>query len=151
MSYLWVDIIEQAVNDTLAVEAVDMHCVVNVLMTDDEGISEYNQKYRDIDKATDVLSFPMQTFQQEGWSGICEPELDEDTGDIPLGDIVISIQSVERQAKEYNNQIEYELAYLIIHSTLHLLGYDHSNDINENAMHKKNKKIIQCMGFGVND
>jgi len=144
-------IIEQAILETLTIEKVDILCVINVLITDDKGIKEYNREYRDIDKATDVLSFPMQTFKKAGWKGLTEPELDEDTGDLPLGDIVISLESSERQADEYGNKAAYELAYLTIHSTLHLLGYDHDNEINEKAMHKKNKRIIKEMSFGVND
>ena len=144
-------IISNAVTKTLCSEVVDAVCVVNVLITDDEGIREYNREYRKIDKATDVLSFPMQVFLQPGWGGLCEPEFDEDTGDLPLGDIVISLESVERQAAEYGNNIEYETAYLIIHSSLHLLGYDHDDEYNEKIMHDKNEAIIQEMGFKIND
>jgi len=149
--YLQACIIERAVNDTLASEAVDILCVVNVLLTDDEGIRMYNREFRKTDKATDVLSFPMQTFSYEGWNGLTDAEIDEDTGDLPLGDIILSMESLERQAEEYNNHIDYELAYLTIHSTLHLLGYDHTDGISEKTMHKKNKSIINDIGFGVND
>jgi len=147
----WFLIIEQAILKTLAIEAVDLLCVVNVLITDDNGISGYNKEFRKIDKATDVLSFPMQSFSKAGWEGLNEPEFDEDTGDLPLGDIIISMESAEKQAIENNNTVEYETAYLMIHSTLHLLGYDHYNEISEKQMHKKNKTIIKEMGFGVND
>jgi len=144
-------LISRAVVETLLSEAVDMVCVVNVLMTDDDGIREYNREYRDIDKATDVLSFPMQIFVQAGWEGLNEPEFDERTGDLPLGDIVISLETVKRQAAEYGNTIEYETVYLIIHSSLHLLGYDHSDKKSEKMMHDKNEQVIQEMGFKVND
>ena len=140
-------VVSNAIIKTLASEAVDIPCVVNVLITDDEGIREYNREYRTIDKATDVLSFPMQVFLQAGWKGLSGPELNEDTGDLPLGDIVISFESVERQAAEYGSTIEYEMAYLIIHSSLHLLGYDHDDEGNEKIMHGKAKKIIQEMDF----
>jgi len=136
-------IISKAVIGALVSEAVDKVCIVNVLVTDDEGIREYNREYRSIDKATDVLSFPMQTFLNAGWKGIGEPEFDEDTGDLLLGDIVISLESVERQAAEYGNTNEYEIAYLIIHSSLHLIGYEHDDDKNEKAMHGKSEQIIQ--------
>ena len=144
-------LISQAIIKTLHSEAVDMPCVVNVLITDDEGIREYNREYRKIDEATDVLSFPMQTFLQAGWNSLCEPEFDKDTGDMTLGDIVVSLESVERQAAEYGNTIEYETAYLIIHSSLHLLGYDHADETGEKLMHSINEKIIQEMGFNIND
>jgi len=87
----------------------------------------------------------MQEYYKTGWNGITNFEIDKDTGDLPLGDIVISSESVKRQAEEYGNTIEYETAYLIIHSTLHLLGYDHDNDINETIMHEKSKEIIQSI------
>ena len=138
-------LVSQAIVGALASEAVDMPCVVNVLITEDDGIREYNREYRKIDKATDVLSFPMQTFLQAGWNGLCEPEFDEDTGDLLLGDIVISLESVERQAAEYGNTIKHEMAYLIIHSSLHLLGYNHDDEVSEKVMHSKNEKIIQEM------
>ena len=144
-------IISNAIIETLRVEAVDVPCVVNVLITDDEGIRKYNHEYRKIDEATDVLSFPMQTFRQSGWSGLSEPEFDEDTGTLQLGDIVISLETVERQAAEYGNTIEYEMAYLIIHSSLHLIGYNHDDETGEKVMHSKNEKIIQEMGFNIND
>jgi len=145
------EIIKQAVAQTLQNEAVDMSCVVNILVTDDDQIRKYNRNYRGIDKATDVLSFPMQTFPQPGWSNSIDLEPDIDTGDIPLGDIIISAESVKRQADEYENTIEYETVYLIIHSTLHLLGYDHDTESNERKMHAKTDQIMQEMGFTIND
>jgi len=145
------DMIRQAIQATLQREAVDMLCVVNVLASNDEMIREYNREYRHIDKATDVLSFPMQTFLQAGWSGLIDKEVDEDTGDLPLGDIIFSIETAKKQAEEYGNSVEYEIAYLMIHSTLHLLGYDHKDENSEKVMHKKNKSIIQEMGFTNND
>ena len=132
---------------TLNYEGVDTLCVVNVLITDDSGIRKYNRDYRNIDNATDVLSFPMQVFEKAGWSSHSVLEFDEDTGELPLGDIVISAESVKRQAEEFENTIEYETAYLIIHSVLHLLGYDHFDQNSEKDMHTGTKKIINEMGF----
>ena len=140
---LSIEVIKQAVLATLWSEAVDVQCVVSVMVTDDEGFRGYNKKYRGIDKATDVLSFPMQVFDHSGWSGIVSLEIDEDTGKLPLGDIIISSESVRRQAEEYGNTVEYETAYLIIHSALHLLAYDHDNDSNEQAMHNRTKQILK--------
>ena len=140
-------VIKQAALASLFNEAVDIKCVVNVLITDDKGIRDFNRDYREIDSATDVLSFPMQTFQKAGWGGICDVEIDEDTGDLPLGDIIISMESVNRQANEYENSVEYETAYLIIHSTLHLLGYDHDSEDSEKKMHEKGKSIMKGLSF----
>ena len=138
-------LIEQAVFAALKNEAVDMACVVSVLITDDEGIRKFNLDYRGIDKATDVLSFPMQEFSQPGWENMGAPETDIDTGEVPLGDIIISTEAVQRQAGEYGNTFEQETAYLIIHSTLHLLGYDHADECSEKIMSGKNRQIMKEM------
>ena len=144
-------LVEHAICETLRYEAVDEICVINVLVTGDRGIRKYNRTYRDIDSATDVLSFPMQDFIHSGWDGLSETEIDKDTGYLPLGDIVISSESVRRQADEYGHSVEDEMAYLIIHSTLHLLGYDHDNEANEKVIHDKCKAIIRKIGLRTND
>ena len=140
-------LIEKAINKALESENADTLCVVNVLITNDETIRAYNRDYRGIDSATDVLSFPMQELSDAGWSALRKPEYDEDTGDLPLGDIVISTETVIPQAKQYGNTNEYETAYLIIHSTLHLIGYDHDFDDNEKIMHNKAKMILKKLGY----
>jgi len=140
-------LIRQAVVETLGNEGAQIPCVVNILITGDNGIRKFNFDFRDIDSATDVLSFPMQVFAHSGWNGLTDMELDEDTGELPLGDIIISMESVIRQAEENKNSIDYETAYLIIHSTLHLLGYDHDNEDNERVMHEKSKAVIQETGI----
>jgi len=140
-------VIESVCNTVLQNEYVDTLCVINVLFTDDSGIRKYNRDYRSIDKATDVLSFPMQTFIEAGWSSHGELEFDEDTGELPLGDIIISMETVKRQSEEYGNSVEHETAYMIIHSTLHLLGYDHDNEKNEKIMHSKAKEILEMLGY----
>jgi probable rRNA maturation factor len=106
-----------------------------VLITDDEGIRNYNYEYRGLDKPTDVLSFPMQTFRKAGWKGIYDPEFDESTGELLLGDIILSLETVKKHASEYGNTIEHETSYILIHSTLHLLGYNHIDENNEKIMH----------------
>lgn len=134
--------VDYAVIATLHSEGVDESCSVTVLITDDSKIHEYNLKYRDIDKATDVLSFPMQEFNGPGWENHGDLDYDENMSELPLGDIIISVESVKRQAAEYENTVGYETAYLMIHSTLHLLGYDHENEKNEKIMHDKIKAIV---------
>ena len=145
------ELIKKIVQRTLRCEKADTLCVINVLITNDKEIRTYNRKYRDKDIATDVLSFPMQEFTSAGWIGLTEPEPDIDTGYLPLGDIVISIESAKKQADLYDNSVEYETAYLIIHSTLHLIGYNHDNKENEKLMHGKTKEIIKETGLCIND
>jgi len=145
------DVVKRAVNETLRSEAVDIVCVINVLVTNDKGILKYNREFRNIDSKTDVLSFPMQEFKHAGFCGCIDLEIDEDTGFLPLGDIVVSSESVIKQAPLYENTVMQEMAYLLIHSTLHLLGYDHANKADELIMHKKNKAIMQEMELYIND
>ncbi|MDR2570747.1 MAG: rRNA maturation RNase YbeY [Oscillospiraceae bacterium] len=144
-----VDVIERAVLETLRFEVVDLSCVVNVLVTFDDGIRRFNLDFRELDSATDVLSFPMQEFSHSGWSGRVESDfdIDLDTGELPLGDIVISIETVKRQAEEYVNTFEYETAYMIVHSTLHLLGYDHDNEVDEEKMNSKKQQLMKELGY----
>jgi len=85
----------------------------------------------------------MQDFYGAGWESLVHPEPDKESGMLPLGDILISIETAKKQALEYGNTDDYEIAYLIIHTTLHLLGYDHDCEENEKMMHEKNKLIIQ--------
>jgi len=126
---------------------VDVPCVVNVQIADDESICTYNHDYRNINKPTDVLSFPMQVFDRAGWKDHGFLELDKDTGDLPLGDIIISAGSVHRQAKEHGITTEQETAYLIIHSTLHLLGYNHDSLGKKKTMRGREKLILNEMGY----
>lgn len=102
---------------------------INVLLTDNEGIHQYNKEYRGIDRETDVLSFPNLNFQQEAVFDIPEEEeadcFDPDTGELILGDIIISVDKVKEQAQNYGHSLKREFAFLVAHSMLHLCGYDH--------------------------
>jgi len=140
-------LIKQSIRTTLIIEEVDTPCAINVLITNDEGILKYNRKFRNIDKSTDVLSFPMQDFTNAGWCGNDVLEFDEDTGQLPLGDIIISTETVLKQANDYVNTVEKETSFLIIHSTLHLLGYDHNNRKNKHIMRVREKIILKEMGY----
>ena len=122
------NIIRKCILATLEQEKITAPCEINVLVTDDQGIRVINQASRDIDKATDVLSFPM--FQlipgqpPEDW----EEYLDPGTGLCPLGDMCISLERATAQAAEFGHTQRREVGYLTIHSMLHLLGYDHMDD-----------------------
>ncbi|MCL2627540.1 MAG: rRNA maturation RNase YbeY [Oscillospiraceae bacterium] len=140
-------LMKQAVLMTIKTEYVDMPCVVNILITDDDGIKTYNSKYRGINKATDVLSFPMQTFKEAGWRGVTDIDIDMDTQTVPLGDIIISMATIRRQARFYEHSIDHESVRMIIHSALHLLGYDHNNEENEKIMEEKEVALIELMGY----
>ena len=121
-------IIRRCVEATLEAEKVQVPCEINVLITNDQGIQTINKASRNIDKATDVLSFPM--FQLE--PGVPPTDSDEfldiETGLCPLGDMCISLQRATAQAKEFGHSVKREIGYLTIHSMLHLLGYDHLDE-----------------------
>lgn len=120
--------IRRCIIAALEEEGVNCACEINVLLTDDEGIRAINKAYRNIDKATDVLSFPM--FQltpgvlPESW----EKYRDVETDLVPLGDMAISIERAKQQAREFGHSVKREAGYLTIHSILHLLGYDHVDE-----------------------
>ena len=122
------NIIRKCVEATLCAEKVNIPCEINVLITNDKGIHAINRASRNIDRPTDVLSFPM--FQLEAgapptdWSSYLDPE----TGNCPLGDMAISLERAAAQAKEFGHGLRREVGYLTIHSILHLLGYDHLDE-----------------------
>ena len=115
--------IRKVIRTALAAEGVDFPCEIDVRLTDDETIHEINREMREVDRATDVLSFPMFELTPGELPG--EEDADPGTGLVPLGDMVISLEHVAAQAKEYGHSNRRELAYLVTHSVLHLLGYDH--------------------------
>ena len=113
-------------NAALGAEGVALRCEINILLTDDEGIRQVNRTMREIDRATDVLSFPMFDLAPGEHPG--EEDADPDTGLVPLGDMCISLQRARAQAQEYGHSFEREVCYLCVHSVLHLLGYDHLDE-----------------------
>ena len=121
-------IIRKCIQETLRAEGIRAKCEINVLVTDDAGIHTINRESRNIDRPTDVLSFPM--FQLEAgnppkdWSEYEDPE----TGLVPLGDMCISLERATAQAQEFGHSVRREVGYLTIHSMLHLLGYDHLDE-----------------------
>lgn len=133
-----------AVIATLDYEGFCNDTEVSVTYTDNEGIRKLNAEFRGIDKATDVLSFPLTDFE-----GGEEPPVDEPS--VGLGDIVISLERAKEQAEEFGHSFEREVAFLTVHSMLHLLGYDHVNSEEEDAdMRHRQREILENMGLGVN-
>ena len=134
--------IRECIRKTLQSEGVTVPCEINILITDDNGIHVINKASRNIDKPTDVLSFPM--FQLEAgvlpgdWSSYNDPE----TGLCPLGDMAISLERAVAQAKEFGHSTRREIGYLTIHSMLHLLGYDHLDEGVQKAQMRKREEQI---------
>lgn len=119
---------------------------VNLLLTMNEEIHEMNKNFREIDRATDVLSFPMVDYEEAGEFDFLEDAMEyfnPETGELMLGDIVISKEKVIAQAEEYGHSIEREYAFLIAHSMLHLFGYDHMEEEERQVMEAKQKEILE--------
>ncbi|MBQ2446312.1 MAG: rRNA maturation RNase YbeY [Oscillospiraceae bacterium] len=121
-------LLHRTVKTALELEGVHAPCEINILITDDQGIRGINAATRNIDKETDVLSFPMFQFEPEHFPEDVSRLLDPQTGLLPLGDMCISLERAKDQAKRFGNSLKRELGYLTIHSVLHLLGYDHLDE-----------------------
>ena len=138
--------VRKVIRTALAAEGMDCACEVDVSITDDEGIHEINREMREVDKATDVLSFPVFDLTPGELPG--EEDADPGTGLIPLGDMVISMEHVTAQAKEYGHSNKRELAYLVTHSVLHLLGYDHLDEgPQKKQMRAREEAILAELGI----
>lgn len=136
-------LIERAITAALTEEEVDFDCAVSLTYTDNEGIRAINREYREKDAATDVLSFPM-----------FDPETEEiyalDGTAAELGDIVISLERAKEQAETFGHSMDREVAFLSVHSTLHLLGYDHERSAEEDAlMREKQRAIMKKLGLEI--
>ena len=144
LTYKMKMLIREAVETTLDFEDFQNHCEVSVTFTDNEGIHALNKKFREVDKPTDVLSFPLFDFEGE----TDEPPVDEIMSN--LGDIVISLERAKEQADEYGHSFEREVAFLCVHSMLHLLGYDHEiSEEDDIEMRSKQTEIMKIMGLEV--
>lgn len=123
-----------------------MPCEVNVLIAADHDICEINNEFRSINEPTDVLSFPMLEFSPPGWSPPGAGAIDPETGALPLGEIALSAERVDKQSREYGHTREREAAYLVVHSVLHLLGYDHTDEAEgKTQMRGREERIMQYL------
>ena len=140
------EIIRKVINEALDYAECPYEAELNVILTDNESIHQINLETREIDRPTDVLSFPTLEYDEPGdFSIISEDSYDfnPDTGELMLGDIVISVEKVEEQANAYGHSMERELGFLVAHSMLHLFGYDHMEDDERIVMQKKQEEVLQ--------
>ncbi len=139
-------IAEKVINYCVEREKFPYEAEINLTLTDNEGIHIINKEYRDIDRATDVLSFPMLSYETPGDFSFLMDENDDDfnpdTGEAILGDIIISVDKVREQAEEYGHSELREFAFLITHSMLHLFGYDHMEPEEAEVMENKQRQIL---------
>ena len=131
-----------------ALEVLDLNVglEISLVLTDNKEIQELNREYRNMDKATDVLSFPLldlDPYDRDAWLSDLQANVTPENGEAVLGDIVISMEMARGQAEEYNHSIERETAFLFIHGLLHLLGYDHErSQADEQLMNELQEKIL---------
>ena len=134
-------LIKKAINMALSAENVQENCIINVVLTDDEGIRAVNLSERNIDRATDVLSFPANELTPGEFDPeVCEWDYDNDA--VYLGDMMISVPRCEQQGEEFGHGYERELMYLTVHSVLHLLGYDHVDEGEMKRQMREREKAI---------
>lgn len=141
--------LRKCIKTALRQQNVPAPCEINVMVTDDVAIREINRLQRDIDKATDVLSFPMFELTAGEFPANWEEMLDPATGYLPLGDMVISLERAKAQAKEFGHSVKREVGYLTVHSILHLLGYDHIDEAEmKKQMRAEEEKIMSEILLG---
>lgn len=136
-------LIRRTIRIALAAEGLTAPCEVDVLLTDDGGIHEINRELRQVDRPTDVLSFPEFELTPGQLPG--PEDADPGTGLIPLGDMVLSMERVAAQAREYGHSKRRELSYLVTHSVLHLLGYDHLDEGPMKAQMRAREEAIMAL------
>lgn len=138
--------LHRVITAALETEGVTTPCEVDVLFTDDEGIHQINLDMREVDRPTDVLSFPM--FDLQPGEHPDESDADPATGLVPLGDMCISLERARAQAEEFGHSVQRELCYLTVHSILHLLGYDHMDEgPMKSQMRQREEIILEKLGI----
>ncbi len=139
-------LIEKAAKMCFENEAFPYSCQVYITLTDNQSIQEINREHREMDRPTDVLSFPLVEYI-DGDPLIMPGDIDPETNQLSLGDIIISVEKADEQAQSYGHSIEREFAFLTVHGMLHLLGYDHESKQEEEVMFEKQEKVLEKMGL----
>lgn len=143
-------LIKKVITASLDYEGCPYEAEVNVVLTDNEEICRVNKEFRQIDRPTDVLSFPMVDYEEPGNFDFLEDRLEyfhPESGELLLGDIMISVERAREQAAEYGHSLEREMAFLTAHSVLHLCGYDHMEDEERLVMEEKQRQILDKLGI----
>lgn len=145
------EVAEAVITETLDFEDCPYEVQVNIILTNNEEIHQINLEHRGVDAPTDVLSFPMIEYAYPSDFTVLEAEgmdsFDPDTGELLLGDIVISVDKVIEQAEKYNHEVKREYAFLIAHSMLHLFGYDHMEELERETMEHKQEEILKRLNI----
>lgn len=145
------EVFRKVAEAVLEKEGCPYEASINLILTDNEGIRAYNREYRAIDRETDVLSFPNLDYERPGDFTLAEDRhadyFDPDSGELTLGDIMISVDKVKEQAKEYGHSALREFAFLVAHSMFHLCGYDHMEENEAAVMEKKQEAVLEELGL----
>ena len=146
----WLSLMQTAADCALLTEGVTRECAVSIRLCDDDAIHEINREYRDVDRATDVLSFPTVNYPAGMTAGQADKylrrELDDELNACMLGDLILSVPHVLAQAEEYGHSPERECAYLLVHGLCHLMGYDHIEEDDKRKMRAMEEKILAAIG-----
>lgn len=147
-----VNLLKNVIEFTLKEEEVDVDCEVSLLFVDNDEIREINNETRGIDRATDVLSFPMLDYDdkkvfKQMYKNYEFSQSDFDGDELVLGDVVLSLERALEQSEEFNHSFEREASYLVVHSILHLLGYDHMEDEDKVVMRKREEEILNKLNI----
>lgn len=150
-SFVPEEVVELVALEVLDMENCPYEAQVNVLITDNEGIRQYNREYRGVDKETDVLSFPNIPFEKEADFDVVEDNsadfFEPESGELILGDIILSADRIYSQAESYGHSVKREFAFLVAHSMLHLCGYDHETPEEAAVMENKQDSILNALGI----
>ena len=130
--------LERIVGQCLSYENIDYGCEVGVTFVDDDAIRTLNREHRKLDRKTDVLSFPMLSYVRS----VEKTDIDPETGLVYLGDVVISVETAMRQAEEFGHSLEREIAFLTVHSMMHLMGYDHIGESDRRIMRTHEEAVL---------
>lgn len=153
LSFDYEQLLTKVIKAAVDSEHCPYECEINLTLTDNDGIRVLNQEFRELDVPTDVLSFPMVDYEMPGdFSHLDTPVAKNmyfnlETGELLLGDIVISVERAREQAQEYGHSLEREIAFLTAHSMLHLMGYDHMENEEREIMEQKQEQILQGLGI----
>lgn len=144
-------VVTDVINQAMDYENCPYEAEINVLLTDNEGIHEINKEYRQVDAPTDVLSFPMVEYEVPGEFDFLEEQGEDcfnpETGELILGDIILSVDKIKEQAYNYGHAEKRELAFLVAHSMLHLFGYDHMEPEEAKVMEAKQEEILNQLNI----
>ena len=145
------EVAEQVMEGVLRMESCPYETQINLLLTDNEGIRAYNARFRQIDRETDVLSFPHVDYEKPSdFSRLAGREadyFDPDSKELVMGDIILSVEKVKEQAIAYNHSEKREFSFLIAHSMLHLCGYDHMEQAEAKVMEEKQEAVLTSLGI----